>query len=151
MATSLLSSLKVTARPEDGSKNPLIQRREKLLTKLGQQKILATALVENETHTFYREKWVKDEETGDREKVQVPKKVSPWFYKRNNRYYLEVRSGNKPLELQKGMHAIEVGEEEDLVSTIETIIEAVVAGELDPLLTKGDKPGTKKDKTNGKK
>lgn len=151
MATSLLSSLKVTARPEDGSKNPLIQRREKLLTKLGQQKILATALVENETHTFYREKWVKDEETGEREKVQVPKKVSPWFYKRNNCYYLEVRSGNKPLELQKGMHAIEVGEEEDLVSTIETIIEAVVAGELDPLLTKGDKPGTKKDKTNGKK
>lgn len=109
------------------------------------------ALVENETHTFYREKWVKDEETGEREKVQVPKKVSPWFYKRNNCYYLEVRSGNKPLELQKGMHAIEVGEEEDLVSTIETIIEAVVAGELDPLLTKGDKPGTKKDKTNGKK
>lgn len=149
--TTLLSSLKVTVRPADGSSNPLIQRREKLLTKLGQQKILATALVENETHTFYREKWVKDEETGEKEKVQVPKKVSPWFYKRNNRYYLEVRSGNKPLELQKGMHAIEVGEEEDLVSTIETIIEAVVAGELDHLLTKGDKPGTKKDKTNGKK
>ena len=149
--TTLLSSLKVTARPEDGSKNPLIQRREKLLTKLGQQKILATALVENEVHTFYRERWVKDEETGEKEKVQVPKKVSPWFYKRNNRYYLEVRSGNKPLELQKGMHAIEVGEEDKLVATIETIIEAVVAGELDPLLIKGDKPGTKKDKTNGKK
>ena len=147
MTTSLLSSLKVTARPEDGSKNPLIQRREKLLTKLGQQKILATALVDNEVHTFYREKWVKDEETGEREKVQVPKKVSPWFYKRNNRYYLEVRSGNKSLELQKGMHAIEVGEEEELINTIDTIIEAVVAGELDPLLTKGDKPGTKKDKS----
>ncbi|WP_185817596.1 DUF6641 family protein [Shewanella atlantica] len=151
MTTALLSSLKVTVRPADGSSNPLIQRREKLLTKLSQQKILANALVENETHTFYREKWVKDEETGEREKVQVPKKVSPWFYKRNNRYYLEVRSGNKPLELQKGMHAIEVGEEEELVNTIETIIEAVVAGELDPLLIKGDKPGTKKDKTNSKK
>ena len=62
--------------------------------------------------TFYREKWVKDEETVEKEKVQVqvPKKVSPWFYKRNNRYYLEVRSGNKPLELQKEMHAIEVDE-----------------------------------------
>lgn len=138
--TTLLSSLKVTVRPADGSSNTLIQRREKLLTKLDQQKILATALVENETHTFYREKWVKDEETGEKEKVQVPKKVSPWFYKRNNRYYFEVRSGNKPLELQKGMHAIEVGEEGELVGTIDTIIEAVVAGELDPLLTKGDKP-----------
>ncbi|WP_108944601.1 DUF6641 family protein [Shewanella halifaxensis] len=151
MTTSLLSSLKVTARPEDGSKNPLIQRREKLLTKLGQQKTLATALINQEVHTFYREKWVKDEETGKKEKVQVPKKVSPWFYKRNNRYYFEVRSGNKPLELQKGMHAIEVGEKEDLVNTIETIIEAVVAGELDLLLTKGDKPGTKKDKTSNQK
>jgi hypothetical protein len=148
MPTSLLSSLKVTARPEDGSSNPLVQRREKLLTKLGQQKILATALIEQEVHTFYREKWVKNEETGEKEKVKVPKKVSPWFYKRNNRYYLEVRSSNRPLELQKGMHAIEVGEEDALVTTIETIIQAVVAGELDPLLTKGKKPGTAKEKTN---
>ncbi|MCL1096167.1 DUF6641 family protein [Shewanella kaireitica] len=150
MPTSLLSSLKVTARPEDGSSNPLVQRREKLLTKLGQQKILATALIEQEVHTFYREKWVKNEETGEKEKVKVPKKVSPWFYKRNNRYYLEVRSSNRPLELQKGMHAIEVGEEDALVTTIETIIQAVVAGELDPLLTKGKKPGAAKEKTNSK-
>ncbi|MDO6620235.1 DUF6641 family protein [Shewanella sp. 6_MG-2023] len=147
MTTSLLSSLKVTARPEDGSKNPLVQRREKLLTKLGQQKILALALIENEPHTFYREKWVKDDETGEKKKIKVAKKVSPWFYKRNNCYYLEVRNGNKPLELQKGMHAIEVGEEEKLVDTIETIIEAVVAGEVDTLLTKSNKPGTKNEKS----
>jgi hypothetical protein len=62
--------------------------------------------------------------------------VSPWYYKRNNQYFFEVRYGNKPLELSKGNHAIEIGEQENLVPTIETVIEAVVAGELDPLLDK---------------
>jgi hypothetical protein len=55
-------------------------------------------------------------------------------------------NGNKPLELQKGMLAIEVGEEEELVNTIDTIIAVVVAGDLDPLLTKGDKPKGKIEK-----
>lgn len=62
--------------------------------------------------------------------------MSPWFYKRNNQYFFEVRYANKPLELSKGNHAIEVGEKENLVPTITTVIEAVVAGEVDSLLDK---------------
>lgn len=41
---------------------------------------------------------------------------------------------NKPLELQPDMHAVEVGEPEALISTIKTVIEAIVVGELDELL-----------------
>jgi hypothetical protein len=134
--SKLLSSLKLSARPEKTKDNPILKKREKLLTKLNQQLAMAQSHVAGETYTVFKEKWQKNEETGQQEKVQIAKKVSPWFYKRNNQYFCEVRYGNKPLELSKGNHAIEVGEQENLVQTIETVIEAVVAGELDPLLDK---------------
>ncbi len=146
MTKSLLSSLKVTARPENGKTNPLVKRREKLLTKLNQQKDMATSLINDEAYTAYREKWVTDTETGERQKKRVAKRVKPWYYQRNNQYFLEIRKGNKALEIQPGMHAIEVGDKENLVSTIETVIEAVIAGELDSLLTPNDKPGKKTSK-----
>ncbi|TWX65534.1 hypothetical protein ESZ36_17160 [Colwellia demingiae] len=136
MTKSLLSKLKLSTRPEKTSENPTLKKREKLLTKLNQQLAMAQSHVAGETHTVFKEKWQKNAETGVQEKIQIPKKVSLWFYLRNNQYFFEVRYGNKPLELSKGNHAIEVGEKENLVSTITTVIEAVVAGELDPLLDK---------------
>lgn len=134
--SKLLSSLKLSTRPEKTTDNPTLKKREKLLTKLNQQLAMAQSHVAGETYTVYKEKWQKNTVTGVQEKIQIPKKVSPWFYKRNNQYFFEVRYSNKPLELSKGNHAIEVGEQENLVPTIETVIEAVVAAELDPLLDK---------------
>lgn len=134
MTVSLLSSLKVTARPENTSTNPLLKRRERLLTKLGIQNEMALALVNGERYIAYREKWQVNPDTKIREMILIPKNVKPWFYKRNNQYYLEVRYANKPLELQKGLAAIEVGELDNLVPTIETVIQAIVEGELDKLL-----------------
>jgi len=134
--STLLSKLKLSTRPEKTSENPTLKKREKLLTKLNQQLAMAQSHVAGETYTVFKEKWQKNKETGQQEKIQVPKKISPFYYKRNNQYFFEVRYGNKPLELSKGNHAIEVGEKENLVPTIETVIEAVVAGELDPLLDK---------------
>jgi hypothetical protein len=133
--TKLLSSLKLSTRPEKTSDNPELKRREKLLAKLDQQLAMATAHIAGETYTCYREKWQKNPETGIQEKVQIPKNVAKWFYKRNGQYYLEVRFANKPLELSKGNHVIEVGEVDNLTSVLKTVIDAVVAGELDKLLT----------------
>lgn len=134
MTKSLLSSLKVTSRPEKTSDNPLIKRREKLLFKLDQQLAMANALINDETYTAYREKWQKNTETGQQEKIRIPKNVAKWFYKRSNQYFFEVRYANKALELSKGNHAIEVGGLTNLTKTISTVIDAVVAGELDTLL-----------------
>jgi len=146
MTKSLLSSLKVTARPEKTSGNPILKRREKLLAKLDQQLAMAKAHINGETYTAYREKWQKNPETGQQEKVQIPKNVAKWFYKRNNQYFLEVRYANQALELSKGNHAIEVGEQDNLIPTIETVINAVVAGELDNLLESVSTNLSKKNK-----
>jgi hypothetical protein len=140
MTKSLLSKLKVTTRPESTKANPLLSKRERLLTKLDQQRKMALCYVNDEVYTAYKEKWANDPETGERTKIRIAKNVSSWFYKRNNCYFLEVRYANKPMELSKGMHAIEVGNKTNLLPTIDTVIEAVIAGELDTVLTTSAKP-----------
>lgn len=140
MTKSLLSKLKVTTRPESTKANPLLSKRERLLAKLDQQRKMALCYVHDEVYTVYKEKWANDQETGERTKTRIAKNVRPWFYKRNNCYFLEVRYANKPMELSKGMHAIEVGNKTNLLPTIDTVIEAVIAGELDTVLTASAKP-----------
>ena len=140
MTKSLLSKLKVTTRPESTKANPLLSKRERLLTKLDQQRNMALCYVNDEVYTVYKEKWANDQETGARTKTRIAKNVRPWFYKRNNCYFFEVRYANKALELSKGMHAIEVGDKTNLRTAIDTVIEAVVAGELDTVLTASAKP-----------
>ncbi|KPV97946.1 hypothetical protein AN214_00332 [Pseudoalteromonas sp. P1-9] len=130
MTKSILSSLKAVARPEK-STTPEAKRRDKLINRLQVQLEMATALVNGESFTCYKEKWQKNEETGQQEKVKIAKKVSPWFYTKGGKYYLEVRYANKPLELSKGNHAIEVGDKESLPIVIQTVIDATANGELD--------------------
>ena len=92
--STLLSSLNLSTRPEKTSESPTLKKREKLLTKLNQQLAMAQSLVAGETYTVFKEKWQKNAETGVQEKVQIPKKVNPWYYLRNNQYFFEVRYGN---------------------------------------------------------
>ncbi|MDE3273974.1 DUF6641 family protein [Pseudoalteromonas sp. G4] len=133
MTKSILSTLKAVSRPEKNT-TPEAKRRDKLINRLQIQLEMATAMVNFESYTCYKEKWQKNEETGQQEKVKVAKKVSPWFYAKGGKYYLEVRYANKPLELSKGNHAIEVGDKESLPTVIQTVIDATVNGELDKAL-----------------
>ncbi|WAJ69541.1 DUF6641 family protein [Catenovulum adriaticum] len=135
MTTSILSSLKVTARPKNPKTDLVMQRRERLLTKLNQQLDMAVAFINNEEYTVYKEKWRKDPETGLSEKIRIPKRISPWFFQNNNTYYFQIRLANKPIEITKGCSAFEVGEKESLPAVIGKLIKATVAGELDSLLS----------------
>ncbi|MFC0117783.1 DUF6641 family protein [Pseudoalteromonas xiamenensis] len=134
MTKSILSTLKAVSRPEK-STTPEAKRRDKLINRLQIQLEMATALVNGESYTCYKEKWQKNEETGQQEKVKVAKKVSPWFYAKGGKYYLEVRYANKPLELSKGHHAIEVGDKEHLPMVIQTVIDATNKWELDKAIS----------------
>ena len=52
---------------------------------------------------------------------------------------LTVRYGAKPIEFAPGKAAIAVGKKEKLIPTIETVIAAVEAGELDAVLAQMSK------------
>ena len=49
---------------------------------------------------------------------------------------MEIRYGNKALELAEGKTAIAIQNKENIVGTIEKVIEAVIEKELDTAITK---------------
>jgi len=144
MTKSLLSSLKLSARPEKVQENPLAKRRERLITQLDVQKDMIQAQLDGERFTAFKEKWQINPETNKKELIRIPKKVLPWFYKNNGQYYLEVRYGNKPIEIKKGKQAIEMDDFKSLMPIIELVIKAVLAGELDDILLSHVHINTKK-------
>ncbi|QPL50793.1 DUF6641 family protein [Alteromonas sp. B31-7] len=136
MTTSVLSSLKVIARPKIEPKPPVLGKRLKLIEKLEQQKEMAVCMIENRRFEAFRDKKVKNPETGEVTVQRRPTSVRPWYYDSDDHYYLEVKVNNKPIELQKGKPAIDVGDKAKLPEVIETIIKATESGELDEFLLK---------------
>jgi hypothetical protein len=111
--------------------NPVIARRAKLVHRLEQQKQLA--LDSNFVPTV--SKWVRNE-AGTKELVKLQKRVRPWWREDVlGTIGLTVRYGSKAIEFEKGKTAIAVPNKEQLIATIDTVISAVRAGELDEHLT----------------
>jgi hypothetical protein len=141
MSKSILSSLKITAMPAKVSNDPLTARRENLLARLLEQREVALCFVDGKPFVGPDKQRVKiNKETGEKTTTTVQKRVKAWFSGDADNVLLEVRYGNVPIEFAPGKTAIEVGKAAKLVPTIETVIEAVKAGEVDEILKAIKKP-----------
>lgn len=129
--TTLLSTLKVIDRPKIEAKPPILGKRMKLIDRLEEQLAMAKAMLDKTPFEAFREKSVKDPETGERKTIRKRRSVRPWYYDSNEHYYIEIKVGLKAIELEKGKTAIDVGPKEKLLDVIRTIIQAVEKGELD--------------------
>ena len=95
----------------------------------------AKAMLNGETFIRRAPRWIEDAETGERVRKDMPVRFRPWYWKdEQGSYMLEVRYANKRIELKPKKTAIEVGEPEHLVPTLELLRDAVNAGELDKKL-----------------
>jgi hypothetical protein len=139
MAT--LNSLKLTAQQKPTQMTAVQIRRNKLAKRLWEQMELAKAQQTGVQFSPTKFRTVVDSETGLRKQVETNKRVKAWwFVAENGKLSLCVRYGTRVLELAKGKHAVEVGTEKDLVSVLDVIKTAVLAGELDAaILTAADK------------
>jgi hypothetical protein len=125
-----LKSLTFAALPRLTAADPVIQRRNKLIVRLQQQ----IALVQDPQFTLTRQKWITDE-AGVKQLRKLKKRVRAWWRTDvTGAVVLTVRYGAKPIEFERGKAAIAVGKKEKLIPTIETVIAAVEAGELDTVL-----------------
>jgi hypothetical protein len=80
-------------------------------------------------------RWVNDPETGERVRKEMPLRFRRWWWKdESGQLMLAVRYGNKRIELAPKKPTIGVGDQEQLVPTLTTVREAVLAGELDKAL-----------------
>lgn len=132
MSTSILNSLKLTAARKSRALPDVIKRRNKLLLKLVEQRDLAAAVQEGHHYAPKRLRSLRDADTGGRIVKEVAVRIKPWFWTgEKGECLLAINYGSKQIELQKGKTAIDVGNTDNLVGVLETVITAVKNGELD--------------------
>lgn len=129
---SLLNSLKIVTAKRPASVSPITRRRDMLIAKLNEQVAYAQAQQSGSVYAPTRMRIVKDQTSGESKRIEMPKRVKPWWFTDDSgKLCLVVKYGTKPLELAKGKIGIELGAQTNLIPTLETLKAAVEAGELD--------------------
>ncbi len=84
--------------------------RHKLIHRLKEQKELAEAELNGVPLVKTRYKSIKDEETGETKRIQVPRLMRRWWWQDDtDAVLLELRYGNKPIAVVDNKSTIEVG------------------------------------------
>lgn len=133
---SHLKALKLTsAVPVRAAVDPVQRSREKMIAALAEQKQMAEAKIAGQAFTPTHVVRKKNAE-GVRVEVEAPKRVRQgWFTDGNGKVFFALRYAGKTIEFAKDKNAVEIGELSTLPKVIDTLIEAVRAGELDAQLT----------------
>jgi hypothetical protein len=127
-----LNNLKLVAAKRVTKISPVQHRRNKLNKMIWEQMELCKAKQAGTVYAPMRLRTVKNKETGEHTTMQMPKRVRAWHWvAENGKTCLAVHYGAKTIELAKGKTAVELDSEADLLATLETIKQAVEAGELD--------------------
>ncbi len=109
--------------------------RHKLIDRLKEQRELAEADLNGVPLVKTRYKSIKDKETGETKRVEVPRLLRRWWWQdETDAVLLELRYGNRPIAVVDNKRTIEVGALDKLPKVIDMVIEAVSAGELDKVL-----------------
>ena len=132
---SILSGFELAETKKVVVTDSVAERRIKLLSNLDEQKLAAQAVIEGKEYYGEKSVW-QTNDNGEKIKTTAQRRVRQWFYTNDgSTWYLEVRYANKPLQLAKGKTAIVIATKDKLVETIEQVIEAVKANELDAAIT----------------
>jgi hypothetical protein len=136
MMSAMMSGLKFVAAKRPTALSPVQLRRNKLSNKLHEQILLAQALNEGKTYAPMRLRSVRDKQTGEVKRVEMPKRIRAWFFTADTgKVCLQVRYGSSTLDLGgKGKNSVEVNSPTELIKALEIIKTAVEAGELDAQL-----------------
>ena len=127
-----LTALKLVQAKREKGASPQHARRQKLSTKLAEQIELAKAQQLGTEFSPVRVRTVKDDATGESRKVEVPKRLKPWWWTdEKGKLCITVRYGARTLEIVEGKNAIETDSIADVIASLQVIRSAVDAGELD--------------------
>ena len=114
-----LNALTFTDAKRPKNQPPIVQRRNKLISKLWEQLELAKAKHSGKDFVIKRYKNIKDLE-GNIKSIEKPKRIKPWWFTSSTgALCINVFYGSKVLELAKGKTAIEA-------SNLENVIEVLV-------------------------
>ena len=131
-----LKALKLAnAEPAAMQTDPVKRARNKVMEALAEQKRAAEAKIAGEAYVPTQMVWRKNE-AGERVQVEQRKRFrSAWFENAAGQTFFSLRYAGKTIDLAKDKNAIEITDFAQLPETIDTLIAAVDAGELDAQLT----------------
>lgn len=132
---SILKSLKLTtAQLVRASNDPIQRARQKVMEGLAIQRKMVEAKLAGQHYAPTHMVWRKNED-GQRVQVETPKRLrAGWFVDASGQTFFALKYAGKPIEFAKDKNAIAVGELAALPAIIDTLTEAVRAGELDAQL-----------------
>lgn len=134
MTTNILKKLSLSVLPTSLGMSPEQHRRTKLIGKLMEQKAIAEADRDGLEPNIMQRRWVTTE-NGGRTAINAPKRIKRWWVQDvTGNWLLAIHYGSKVIEIEKGKTAIVVGNPDNLIPTLEAVIAAVSAGELDAQL-----------------
>ena len=129
---SVLNNFKLVDVKRNNQLSPLQQRRNKLIKKLWEQMELVKAKQQGEIYAPKRLRLITNKVTGERATVEMAKRIRPWYWTTDSgKVCLSIHYGARVITLAKGMTAIELANETEVLPTLEKIKAAVESGELD--------------------
>ena len=131
---SVLKALTFVPVPRAPKLSPQKLRRLKLIGHLEEQLGLAKAARDGSVFTVKKRRW-RLNEWGGKELVEVDKQLRSWWTaNEDGSLILTIRWGRGLIEFQRGRAGIAVGDLDGLIRTLQQLIHAVEAGELDAYL-----------------
>jgi hypothetical protein len=130
-----LAKLNFKTVTKSNTRDPVIARREKLITALKEQKLVYAAALEGKDHRIERHKWMTNEH-GERVSVQTHRRVRPWFFEQDGGWYVQCRYGARVISVDGKNNAVFVTfrlmglPEAIIVTVIETAIINQKRGQL---------------------
>ncbi len=126
-----LNTLKFTDAKRPKNQPPIVQRRNKLVSKLWEQLELAKAKHSGKDFVVKRYKNVKDLE-GNIKSIEKPKRIKPWWFASSTgALCINVFYGSKLLELANDKTAIEAANLENVIEVLELLKREADMGTFD--------------------
>lgn len=134
---SALKELQVITSKKSIRANPIVHRRNKLITKIHEQLELCEAKMNGKIYTPKKLRTYVNKQTGERMTVEAVKRIKEWHWiGPDGLIHLSVKYGSKVLPLSSnGSNAIVCSNKDALLSALKTLKQAVMDGELDAAIT----------------
>ncbi len=125
----ILSKLKLTNAERDDEQAKIKRKRQRLINRLDEQLQMIEAEMQGQEFKSLHFVYV------DGKKVQRPKKVNPMYFQNSDGvWFMELRYGNKRLDLGRKRFAVECGIKQNIPAVLIMLKKAIAAGELDSVI-----------------
>ncbi len=119
--------------------NPLVSAKTKVIEAINNQIALAEEFVSTGSIAQQTKQRRQQVANGDYALVDVAYTPRPWFFTYDNKMFLNIRYGSRPIVVANGKAAIVVGSKDNLIATLQLVAEAVETGELDTAIMQARK------------